>query len=538
MDSLDATDAIASLPPIAGFFLVPPPGKWFCALSLKRLSLLLVLTSVSALAAPFLERAEKDVARTLDQARRAEPQLPSPATPRAERTGTRISIQEAVRLALANNNSIVRRREELRVAAMSLNTTKEDYEPQLRNLFSIVRSENASRVDRLRDASQHTGAFQSVGVSQKLPFGGTLSVDATAAETDQGSLTPRLTASLQQPLLRGAGKAYNFEALTQGKRSLVYGLRGFKLLRDDLALDVVTEFLALLDLQRQVANQKEKVAGYEYLVRRSQTFFDLGRESEIELLRMKQEAMLAQTDLLSKQTLLKSRKEFFKLMLNLPPSEPLEFEEFVPAFEPLALDPDEAVKTALASRVDLRTAQEVVDDEGRRRKLAQNDLLPELNLTLAGALGNSSARSSYGVIQEDYSAGLTLSLPFNRSDERFRLYKATLDTVRSERDLQLTRDAIEVGVRNLILQIKRIEDELALQEVIKKVQYQRYRLSVYRFEEGKISNRDVIESNNAWILAENRRLDLLTQHCTGRLRLQAEIGVLDIDQPFLKPATP
>jgi outer membrane protein TolC len=432
-----------------------------------------------------------------------------------------------------------RRREELRTAALGVSLSYHDFEPQLAGVISAFHDEKAQVYENGRYMDRQTGAEQSVGVSQKLPTGGSVAVSAGGVygqgpvADDSWNYVPRVGITLVQPLLRGAGSAYTYEKLTQGKRSLVYGLRGFKLQRENLAIDVSEEFLNICDLKRKLDAARKNVERYEKLYRQSEAFRDTGRETELEFLRVKQEKLLAVDDELNRETDFATRLESFKLMLNLPIGSKIDLVDSIPPYDKLGIEADDAVHSALANRVDLRTATEMVEDNRRQERLAKSDMLPDLSIVLGAGASSPDAHLSPSTRSEDYSAGITLSLPLDRTQERFKLYSAAQQTIRGRRELELAKEAIEIGIRNSIKRIQRLEASIELANFLVESEQHRHDLALYRFQIGDISNRDVIDANNALQAALNHRIDLLTEHYIAMLRLQRDMGILDIDTLFL-----
>jgi len=506
----------------------------------------LCLAGTAAASSP-IEHAERDVSKALDQAIKTEPGLPRPtASPAGAATApldAQLSLSQAIATALLRNNDIERRREELRTAALGVALSQHDFEPQLAGVISAFHDETAQIDSTGRFTDRQSASEQTIGVSQKLPTGGSVSVSA-GGSYGQGSgsdnswnYVPRVGINLVQPLLRGAGSAYTYEKLTEGKRSLVYGLRGLKIQRENLAIDTAEEFLNICDLKRKLDTSHKNVEGYEKLYRQSEAFRDTGRETELEFLRVKQEKLLAVDEELERQTEFSTRLESFKLLLNLPVGSKLDIADCVPPYDKLNVDPDSAVQTAMSNRVDLRTAAETVEDSRRQEKLAGRDMLPDLNLVLGAGASSPDAHLGPNVRSEDYSAGITLSLPLDRSNERFKLYSAAQQTLRNRRELDLAREAIEIGIRNSIRQIQRLESSIELANFLVESETHRHELALYRFGIGDISNRDVIEANNSLQTAINHRIDLFTAHYIAMLRLRRDMGVLDIDTLFLsKPS--
>jgi outer membrane protein TolC len=514
----------------------------------RRIFLQAVCLAVVILAAPAtraaspVERASKDADQAIDAALLQEPGLPRPVcTPRTY-DGSRLTLDDAVRLAFANNTRLVRRREEIRLAALGVAVTRHDYEPQFYGTVSSGFSQNFNSQNSQNRSSMQASLPQSVGVTQKLPLGGSLSIYAggqgSQFENQPWLYTPTASISVTQPLLRGAGFGYNYEKLFGAKRSLIYNLRAFKLEQEDFEIGIVSEFLSLINLQQQVRNLAEKVAGYDQLYLGAQALYSHNWTAEIDFLRVAQEKLQAENELGESRTQFQTRLETFKLALNIPADAKLELAEFFPDYEKLEIDPDKAVSRALASRVDLKTAREVVEDATRHKGMAKQDMLPDLSLNLSAFTTRSDVLSNLGATTENFSTYFSLSLPFDRTVERYRLFNAAQISILSQRELDCTRQLIAIDVKNQISRIHQCEDAIGIMDVMIKSETKRHELALYGYNKGLVSNREVIDAFNSLIAVSNQRLNLLAQHFVNRLQLQRNLGEFDINQPLLKNTHP
>src|SRR5205823_5388680 len=121
-------------------------------------------------------------------------------------------------------------------------------------------------------------ATTTVGVKQQLPYGGEVTaqalvkfVDAIHGNIDQGeSADLALTASV--PLLRGAGMV-NLEPLISSERTLVYQVRSFETYRRSFAVDIASQYFALLAEQQGIANRMQNYATLASLLERARALF-------------------------------------------------------------------------------------------------------------------------------------------------------------------------------------------------------------------------------------------------------------------------
>jgi outer membrane protein TolC len=127
-----------------------------------------------------------------------------------------------------------------------------------------------------------------------------------------------------------------------------------------------------------------------------------------------------------------------------------------------------AVVQALMYRLDLQTGRDQLDDARRQVLVAENALLPDLNLT-GSATFPSNPNLSRGGAQLDsergsYTAGVRLGLPFDREIEMLQARQSEIDLVRAIRAYDALRDTVAVSVRSAIRDIDRARFSLELQE--------------------------------------------------------------------------
>ena len=497
-----------------------------------------VFVSFAAMAASPVDRAANDAQRAIDAALQKEPDLPRLESSHMTYDGSKLSLDDAVCIALANNVNIVRRREELRLAALGVGLARHESEPQLNGVMSSGFSNNILSQGTQQNASMQARLPQSVGLTQRLPLGGELSINAGGQgeqfESQPWIYAPTASISISQPLLRGAGFGNFYEKLFGAKRALIYNLRSFKLEEEDFMIGIVSEFLSLRNLQQQCGNLEKKLAGYEHLFTNSKALFDHSWISEIEFLRVSQERLLAENELRSCRVQLQTRLETFKLALNIPANAKLELSEDLPDYETLEINPELAVSEALAHRVDLKTAKEIVEDATRRKGLANQDILPDLSLNLSAFATKSDVLSNVGATTQNVSAYFSLNLPFDRTSERYRLFNAVQVAIRSQRELEATREIIAIEIKNSIAGIRQSEAMLAIVDAMIKSETHRHQAASIRYDQGLVSNREVIDAFNSLITFTNQRVNLFTQHFVDRLRLKRNLGELDVNRPLLK----
>jgi outer membrane protein TolC len=443
-----------------------------------------------------------------------------------------LELEDALRLATERNRRYVREFESLEIVAMSLLGTRNVFGPRFNSVLAYTFGQDDHR-NISRDGSAR------FGVTQILPTGGDLSIDL---ETDiskdptQHPLAHRFSSSvnaqLNQPLLRGAWNGARHESLTQAERSLVYAVRDFELFRQGFTIDITADFFDLTRRKQVIANNRLNLEQSRTSFRRAEKFFEVGRMSGIDKFRAEQEFLQAESRLLESVEEYALELDRFKIQLGLPTSVEIDVRGAPGDVVSVDVGLRSAVAAAIANRLDLDSARERVEDSRRRVAIARQDLLPDLDLTLSHSSTWFQSRSfaDQKFNDSNYAAGLSLTLPLDRVNERHDYREAMIALARAERDSSQAEDEVVLDVRNALRRLARIESSLVIEEKSLQSNEKRFRISQIRLQEGKIGNREVVEAQLLLLNSRNAIAGLKVDHEVARLRLRQTLGTLFLDE--------
>jgi len=295
----------------------------------------------------------------------------------------------------------------------------------------------------------------SLGLRRQTALGGTLTVRQDFRYTDIGteetggiSFTPNpswqstLTVRAEQPLLRGFGTDVAREGLLLARNAERDSLANLKASAINTVLETET---AYWELYR--ARQNLKIV---------QRLLDRGEETQRQI-RIRQEvdadpAEVADADARvqeRRQTVIQSQTNVREVndRLKIAMSDP----RFPIAGEVLLLPADDPVdqaieyglydayQSALRRRPEVYQALLSLDNTAIRRRVAENGLLPQLDLTAQLSLNDldddfeSALRDSYGLSRQSWLLGLDFELPIGnraaeatRNERRVQQYQATI----------------------------------------------------------------------------------------------------------------
>lgn len=396
------------------------------------------------------------------------------------------------------------------LAVIRLLTEQHRWEPRLFNDTTLGVSntwEDGSPVPALN-------VINTLRAQKRLPYGGQVEAQwITGASQDlreqvsagyTQSSTLVLTANI--PLLRGAGNVAR-EPLIQAERDLVYQARTFERFRRSFLVSIATDYFQLIQTQAQIANQERSLKSLRLFRDGTQARVDAGRIPAFNVSIAENDVLNAQASLASLRETYILQLDRFKVRLGLDVASKM-------VVKPLALEIplpattlDDATRAALEYRLDLQNARDRVDDAKRAVDNAENNLLPDLNVGGRASLPTDPDRDVSGLSFSPRDASVegtaTLSLPLDRQIEKYGLRQATIALQQRGRSAELLRDNIVVAVRGALRNIDLAAFQFKLAE--QQVEINKRRLEEQLLKIDTVEPRDVVQSENDLLSAENRR---------------------------------
>ncbi|MEM9882689.1 MAG: TolC family protein [Planctomycetota bacterium] len=427
----------------------------------------------------------------------------------------RLDLEGLIGRAIENAPDYRRQREDLFLTTLSLIVERHEWGPRF---FSAV----TGRVDGVPEAGDNETALNliaSLGVTQRLPYGGSVSATALVdyvrllerastttlpTETD----ATELQFSLDLPLLRGAGRsAATVESRIQAERDLVYAVRDFERFRRTFFVDIATRYFDLLRRQRQLQNQELQLQNFRSSAELFSALAEAGRAPFFRAQRAEQRVLRAQNSLLNQQEGYVRQLDALKLEVGIDPTQPLEILAVEIDVPEILLDLDTSVATALRQRLDLQTVGDTIDDARRGVQIARNGLLPDLDLDADVTVATDTTLQRGGLDFElgdsAYDVGLTLGLPLDRKIEYTDFRAALIRLERQRRDFTVERDRVSLEVRRAVRAIEQARFVLQLQE--RAIEINEKRAEQIQIDQRSLGPNEVIDVQEDLLDARNDR---------------------------------
>lgn len=441
------------------------------------------------------------------------------------------TLADCFNQALTGNRDYRSRKEDLYLAALDVTLARHQFEPRLFAQSTVGPTGHGEG----SDYETALTATQTVGVRQKLPYGGEIIASFLAGNLNQLRSTVGDSTSAQAileariPLLKGAGLVAQ-EDLIQSERNLIYAVRDFERYRRSFLVSVAGQYFNLVNQRAQIVNRLRSARSYTFMRRRSEALFQAGRQSLLDVQRAAQSELSANNDLITVIENYELAVDNFKILLGVPMTTNIDVAPEYLLIKPPQPDEAAAVATGLNLRLDLQTQRDRIGDSERQVALAKNNLLPNLDLTAKVASSSDATRRSLAPQWDnlDYSAAVVLDLPLDKVSER-NDYRASLVYLeRSRRSLQTAEETATLQIRLALRLVRQQLSLLRLQANNIEMAQRRKDFSDIQFRDGKINNRDYLEAESALLDAQNRFAQALANLQVASLQYLRDTDLLRV----------
>jgi|GEM_PF-345300 len=463
------------------------------------------------------------------------------------------SLVDALQVAAQYSREFQTQKERVFNAALGLDLEEERFRTTWEGLLSTLWSTDKGTAQR-RTGLTHTAAgglgqlFKS-GVSFTLAAG----LDLVQLLSGERVVSRGIVAdtSISIPLLRGSGADIVTEPLTQAERNLRYTMWEFERYRRMFAVEVATNYMQVLETNNQVRTARDN---YERLIearQRATRMAEAGRLPGIQVDQALQDELRARRSWVGARQNSRQRLDRFRILLGLPPDAKVRLDDAelkhlqeVISATPTGDDstysdqdpPRALLATALGQRRDLRVSNARLEDSERAIMMAVDALRAEATLLGRGSAGER--RSLAQAELEDaklrphrgnYSALLSLDLPFERHAETVALRRAILAREQQLRHHAGLEDEIKYQVRNAWGQMREALETIRIQQQAVKVAKRRVASTGLFLKAGRIQMRDLLEAQDALVAADNALVAAQIEYLIAALRLKRDIGELELD---------
>jgi outer membrane protein TolC len=444
-----------------------------------------------------------------------------------------ISLPKAVEIAFRNSRDYQSAKETMYLSALALTLERFRWSPQFTELLT-------GQVNRANRDESWTGS-SSFGVSQLLATGGTLTASLASELVSFTTGAPRtsgtsvLAANLIQPLWRGAGARIAQESLTQAERNVIYAIRTFARFHRTFAVSVATSYYQLLEQRSIVKNQW---ASYQISITsrvKTEKLAQAGRVPEFQVDQTRQQELSDQDAYISATETYGDTLDQFKLTLGLRTDANVDVDEdeltkLVAAgiIHP-RLSMEQALKQALALRLDLMNQRDETADAARQVDVAADGLGPDVSLVASASVPTPANQNRPYIMrfeQGTYNAGLDVNLPLTRKAERNTYRQALISLEQARRAESLLQDNIRLQVRREWNTLQERKQSYEIQVMSVRLAERRVASTSLLLEAGRVTANDLLLAQSSLLSARNALITALVDHTVARLQLWRDVETL------------
>jgi len=405
-----------------------------------------------------------------------------------------LSLEECIVLALENNLYVAVESINPDLAELSLTRAKEFFMPRFDLTYGAQRSENPpywwlEGEDTITtDRSDYSASFV-----QQIPSGGNFSLSLTSYGTDTNQafqlINPRFGSTIRldfiQPLLKNFGFKVSRKQIIIAQNNLNISGHQFQ---SALIETIYLVQEAYWNLVYSIENYKVKQQSLQLardLLEKNKKMVAVGKLAPIEVLNAETVVASREADILQAEALIRSNEDLLKTIINLSTEAGISPAKIVPSdkpeFKKREISLDEALNRATNNRPDLIMARIGIKTTELNVSVAKNQMLPELNLHASywspGISGDrilyqdnnpftgiivgkekgsasDSLRDAFKILYNNWSVGLTLSIPLSNLLTRAEYAQARVELEKSLLEFKDLEQRVFLEVRNAVRDIE------------------------------------------------------------------------------------
>jgi len=445
-----------------------------------------------------------------------------------------INLAQAVAIATTHNRDYQRQKEDLYLKALALTGQRYQF---VQKWFGTI--------DTLytRDKEDEKQTYHpELGFNQLLATGAQISTSIALDSVRYLTGDPRasvgsvLTADLIQPLLRGSGRKIAQENLTQAERDTLYQIRLFNRYRKTFVVSIVADYYRVLQQRDRVTNAKNNYERRVELRKRSQMEAEVGSTPRFEADQAQQRELDARDSYIRAKQSYQQLLDEFKIRLSLPTDANVKLDQNeLEALKKMGLhkldyELEDATETALLTRLDLANSRDRIDDAMRKVMVAADALGADLNL-IASADVSSAPQTNYKRLEfhrGTYTLGLEGALPLDRKEERNAYREALIILEQQQREYDNDVATVKLNVRQAYRQLKEAQERYETQKNSLDLARKRVETTPLLWETRRASTRDLLESQDALLRAQNDLTSALVDYTIAKLNFFRDVGILQV----------
>ncbi len=400
----------------------------------------------------------------------------------------RLTLEEAIRLALGKSRAALAARLEREDNELGLEGEQERYTPQVGASGSAT---FRHRYDAVADVF--------VGPSLRIRTGGIFKLSLRKPVAGPGSRTPQTVFGFSQPLLKGFGTDIETAKLRKAQIQERIAVRMFRDAAAGIVASVVNAWRGVLQARRRVEIARAALERARRQLEVNRLLVGAGRMAERDLVQT--EAAVAEKEyaLIDSENSVESADSVLANVLDLE-----EYARVDPREEPdpeiVVPDPAKILEAAFARRADWLRAELGVALARIDLRVAQNNRLPELSL-------DAEARNIGQGPEADYVGLLNFSVSLTDESSARMLVQARNRLRRAQMTRSETQQSIRIAVHQAVINVAVALRRIDLARRARDLAEQKLGIERLKLRQGLSSSFQVARFEDDLVRAEIRELD-------------------------------
>jgi len=494
------------------------------------------------------------------------PALPTTLTALAQNEGLPMRVADIIQWALESDLNIGVSRFNPLISQYAIDTAYQQFDPTLTFSGTVDRSSTASvtQIDGA-DVNRRLSGNYSITYNHNLEYGSNYSVSFRMNRSSTNSLfstvnpsyNGTLTYNFTQPLLRGFGRDINTSQITIARNNLEQSEIQFEQQVMSLVVQATNAYWDLVAAHEGIRVQEGALERAQRTYADNLLQVEIGTLAPIEVVQAEQAVASNRESLIVSQAALVQLEDSIKTMITRVPD---------PALVLLRLNPiedirnrtdqilpvEDAIRQALLNRPEMRQAELAVRNTEINLKVAKNNLLPQLDLTLQyrqagiggpqniiqgggfgggqqvvtvipGGIGGAFS-DIFGFDFTGYQVGFSLQIPLGNRAARATVTQRTIQQRQAISQEALNRQQIALEVRDAYNQIATGQARIDASRVSRELAERRLDAENRKFQLGASSIRFVLDEQQNLTSAEETEIRALVAYVKAVVAYDNAIG--------------
>ncbi len=454
----------------------------------------------------------------------------------------KIGVQEAILLAMENNQSLIVERMNPQILRTFEQEELAVFDPLLGAEASTRRSV-ANRLSRAGSTTENSivdSVTGSVSLAKLFPTGTALDIEASTSYTDSSLYSDtftgnRLGLTVTQALLQGFDLRANLARVNQARLDTLisqYELRGFT---EILLEQVESKFWDYALAQRQIEIYTNSLELAEKQMAETEERIRIGDLAETELAAAQAEIALRRENLINARSTL--AKERLNLLRLLNPSGTIDWSrdiilQYDTTPPDVRLDDvEERVAVALKMRPDLNQARLQMQRGDLEVVQTKNGLLPRMDTFIS--LGKSGYADTFSRAIDnmdedryDVTWGLIIEAPFGNRLARARYTRAVAGRQQLHEALENLSQLVQVDVRSAYIEVTRAQEQISATTATRNFQEEKLRAETEKFRVGKSTSLLVGQAQRDFVASQIAEIQAVANYLKALVALYRLEGSL------------